>query len=205
MTAPAEGLPRLLERMSSGAQPAPPQVPFEGLVGEFVFAFLVWEAGHQRAGRAAKRLAGAVVDVNELRVCLPGDVKAMIGARYPQGLERARRLRAALQEIYERENAVTLEPLTRLTAEQAHQALLETPGVPPFVAARVTLLRFGGPALPIDARLARALRRAGALPADVRTDGAGAWLVDHVQGEDLLDTYLRLEAWADAPVGGASS
>ncbi|MFG0284123.1 MAG: hypothetical protein ACF8R7_06840 [Phycisphaerales bacterium JB039] len=200
------GLARLLEAISAGAcQPALPEAPFDGLIGELVFAMLVWEAGHQRASRAARRIAGEVVDVNELRVCLPADIKAMIGARYPQGLERGRRLRAALEEIYQRENAVTLEPLTRMPADQAHQRLLQTAGVPPFAAARVTLLRFGGPAFPVDARLVRSLRSAGALPAEVRGDDACCWLQQRIACDDMLDTYLRLEAWADSRRRGAGS
>lgn len=204
MTSEADRLAALLERLGAeGEPPSRPVPPFGGPVGELIYSFLVWEAGPRRASQAAKRLACSVVDPNELRVCLPPEMRAMFGARYPLGMERARRMRSALQDIFERENCVTLDPLASLPAQEARHHLLAIPGVGPFVAARVTLMGLGGRAIPIDGRIARALRQEGALPVDVRADDAGAWAERHVCPADLTDTYLRLERWADAPVDGA--
>lgn len=198
MTAQGGRLVELLaELRSRGEAPSRPAPPFGGLAGELVFSFLAWEAGQHRATEAAHSLASQVVDLNELRVCVPADMRPMFGPRYPMGLERARRLRSALRAIFDRDDSLALAGLAQLPAPEAYQSLLETDGVTPFVAARVVLLGLGCPALPIDGRIARALRRADALPADVRNDDAGQWAQDHLGEMDLADAYLRLDRWAD--------
>lgn len=205
MTAEGERLAELLEELrGQGEAPSRPIPPFGGLAGELVYSFLAWEAGQQRASRAARSLGSQVVDLNELRVCLPADMRPMFGPRYPMGMERARRIRSALRAIFDRDDSLSLAGLTQLPAPDAYQSLLETEGVTPFVAARVVLLGLGCPAMPIDGRIARALRRIEALPADVRNDDAGQWAQDHLGELDLADAYLRLDRWADdaGGVGG---
>lgn len=197
MTAEAQCLRRLLEELGAGEAPSRPVPPFGGLVGELVYSFLAWEAGQRRASRAARRLVATVVDLNELRVCLPAEMRPMFGPRYPLALERGRRLRAALQDIFDRENDLSLAGLARLPGPEAYQALLGIAGVAPFVAARVTLLGLGCPALPIDGRIARALRRRSAMPAEMRNDDAGAWATERLEDLDLADAYLRLDRWVD--------
>lgn len=206
MTAEARCLRELLQELcAQGDAPSRPLPPFGGLIGELVYSFLAWEAGQRRASRAARRLVAAVVDVNELRVCLPAEMRPMLGPRYPLALERGRRLRAALQEIFDREDCLSLAGLAQLPGPEAYQSLLETAGVAPFVAARVTLMGLGCPALPIDGRIARALRRRSAMPAEVRNDDAGAWAIEHLEDLDLAEAYLRLDRWVDDLVdeGGA--
>lgn len=198
MTAEGSRLAELLEELrSQGEAPSRPMPPFGGLAGELVYSFLAWEAGQQRASRAARSLSSQVVDLNELRVCPPADMRPMFGPRYPLGLERARRIRSALRAIFDRDDSLAFAGLAQLPAPDACQSLLETDGVTPFVAARVVLLGLGRQALPIDGRIARALRRAGALPADVRNDDAGRWAQDYLGEIDLTDAYLRLDRWAD--------
>jgi endonuclease III len=196
VTTEAQRLAELAEELCGrGEPPSRPTPPFGGLAGELVHSLLVWEAGHDRAARAARSITATVVDLNELRVCLPDELKNMFGPRYPLAAERARRLRSALQHIFEQESGFSMTPLA--SAPEAHAALLEIPGVTPFVAARVSLLGLGLPALPVDARIARALRRTGALPGDVRNDDAGVWAAQRLAGADFMQLYLRLDRWVD--------
>lgn len=202
MTAEAQRLAELLQELGArGEAPSRPTPPFGGLAGELVYSLLVWEAGQAKAGRAARNIRAAVVDLNELRVCLPDELRGMLGPRYPLGLERARRLRSALQHVFEHEGGFAMVSLARAPAPEAHSALLEIPGVTPFVAARVSLLGLGCPTLPIDGRIARALRRCSALPGDVRNDDAGAWATERMADLDFADAYLRLDRWVDETDG----
>jgi endonuclease III len=199
VTAEAQRLAELFDELCGQREsPTRPMPPFGGLAGELVYSFLAWEAGQRRAGRAARRLAAAVVDLNELRVCVPAELRGMFGPRYPMALDRARRLRAALQSVFEQDGTFSLSSLASLSALEAQATLLDIPGVTPFVAARVSLLGLGCPALPIDGRIARALRRCGALPADVRNDDAGQWATESLGDVNLADAYLRLDRWVDS-------
>ena len=102
--------------------------PAEPLLGEFVRSFMIWESTTAKAEAVLKRMADAVVDFNELRVCLPDELARMMGERYPRVEERALRLRAALNEIYHRQHAVTLEPLLTMNKRDAKDSSTRSRG-----------------------------------------------------------------------------
>jgi hypothetical protein len=121
-----KALTSLLKRLGDQVKLPQPPVPdpaliepTEPLLGEFLRSMLVWEARCADAAAALKRVAASVVDFNELRVCLPDEIVAMLGPAYPRVQERALRLRAALSELYVREHAVTLQPLAGLSKRDA--------------------------------------------------------------------------------------
>ena len=169
-----------------------------GLIEQFVWSFLVWEADPADAERALHRLQKAVVDNNELRVCLPDEIVSIIGPRYPRAQERALRLRAGLQDIYFREHMVSLDHLTEAPKRIAKQYLDTLDGVPPFVASRVLLLGLGGHAVPIDDRLLNNLVEAGTLESDTTPERASAALERHIKAEDAVDAHMLLMAWCVA-------
>ena len=176
----------------------PPMTPDGGdpIVQELLLSFLAWEAGPARADGALKRLIHAVVDYNELRVCLPDELVAIIGERYPRGLERCARLRSALNDVYRREHAVTLGGLTTMPKLDAWRYLSSLEGVPGFVAARVTLLALGGHAFPLDDRLRAALQEEKAVPPELSVDEAAGWLERQVHAGEALPAYLAVEVLA---------
>ncbi len=175
----------------------PPATPdgHDPLVVEFVHSFLVWEAGASRADPALRRLLQAVVDYNELRVCLPDELARIIGERYPRAVERAARLRAALNDAYRREHAVTFQPLTVMPKRDARLYLDALDGVPPFVAARMTLLTLGGHAFPVDERILEALKEEHAAPPDLALNGAESWLERQFRSGEAVGAYLLIEGW----------
>ncbi len=197
---PARRLAALVRRLRSGHGDltyTPPAVPegHDALVVEFVQSFLAWEAGTNRAEAALKRLLHAVVDYNELRVCLPDELARIIGERYPRALDRAARLRAALNDLYRREHAVTFQPLTVMPKRDARLYLDALDGIPPFVAARITLLTLGGHAFPVDDRILLALKEDQAAPPDLPLDGAESWLERQFRSGEAVGAYLLVEAW----------
>lgn len=180
------------------ASSAPPPVdPAEPLLGEFVRSFMIWEATTAKADAVLKRIADAVVDFNELRICLPDELGRMMGERYPRVEERSLRLRAALNEIYHRQHAVTLEPLMTMNKRDAKDYLESLEGVPRFVSARLILLCLGGHAAPADGRIARRLVEASIAEPGCTPDAAGASLERMVRAGEMLEVYRLLQAWAD--------
>jgi len=201
------GVDDLPAKLSGGASAGPEpegdslQSPIHETPGpitnEFVLSLLVWEAGHSKAAGAAKRIAASIVDCNELRICLEDDITGLLGVRYPRCRERAARLRSALNAIYEREHAVSLEHLATMPKRDARAYLASLDGTPPFVASRVSLLSLGAHAFPLDGRLQALLTKANALAPELSLEAAAAWLERQFRAGEVETTYLMLEEWSD--------
>lgn len=169
----------------------------EPTLGHFLKSFLLWESTTAKAAQALKKIEQAVVDFNELRMCMPDELVKIVGERYPRAGERALRLRTALNVIYSREHAVTLEPMAKLGKKEAREYLASIDGVPTFVANRVCLLSMSHHAAPVDSRIHRRLVEAKVASADTSPDEAAASLEKKSRPGELLETYLLLQAWAD--------
>lgn len=169
----------------------------EPVLVEFIRSMLLWEATLAKAASAMKRFEQHLVDVNELRICMPAELVKLLGDRYPRAEERAVRLRTALNDVFRREHAVTLEHLPALAKKDAREYLESLEGVPGFVSARVHLVSIGGHAAPVDRRIAACLTDAGFVEADAAPDIAASLLERKVQAGEMLETYALLQAWAD--------
>jgi len=173
----------------------------EDPIDEFVFSFLLWDAPEARADAAMKRIMAETSDFNDLRVSLPHEIAGILGARYPRVEERALRLRLALNEIFRRENAVSLESLRSRGKKEARDYLQTLEGAPPFVCERVALLCLGGHAAPVDERMLDALVHAGALDDAATVEDAVALLGRHIKAAEALEAHLLLQRWVED--GGA--
>lgn len=202
--------------MEPGATAAPaPGV--DAAVHALVHAYLFWEAGAEAASKAIRRLTAEVVDLNELRVCRPAEIVGLIGPKYPRAQERAERLTMTLADVFAREQATGLDHLAASAKRDVRAYLDSLDAVPPFVAARVALLRFGVHAFPLDARLTARLGQAGVCVGPETPQGPGApealaaRLERVVRAGEAVAAYLTLERWdaiapaVKAPRRGSSS
>ncbi len=182
-----------------------PPVEYEP-VTQLVLSFLQWNATSKQADLAYDRLMGGLVDFNDLRVSHPTELIALIGERYPNVEERVLRLLETLHEVYVREYAVKLEHLGEATKKQIRAYLDSLPGIPPYVAAQVTLLGFAGHAVPVDDRLADLLRKSGAVDPDATVLEIGSFLERQVKASDSVEAHGVLRRWSDAgkPIPPAS-
>lgn len=207
---PAKRLATLLKRLrgahAEGAEErwaADLEAREEPAVVQMLFSFLAWEAGTARAAGAIRKLLASVVDVNELRVCLPDELARVIGERYPRALERCARMRSALNDLYRREHAVTLRGLEAMPKRDARAVLASLEGTPGYVADRVVLLSLGGHAFPLDERTRAALAEAGGLPEGLSVDDGGSWLERQFRAGEAAPAHLLIEAWLNEPAKGA--
>lgn len=127
------------------------------LVRQLVHSFMLWESSLSRADKAMGAISEQLLDVNELRVCLPGELMHIIGVRYPRAEERCLRLRACLNAVFEHEHRTSLSSLEPMGKREARNALESLEGMVPFVAARVVLVELGGHCFPVDSRFASLL------------------------------------------------
>ncbi len=180
---------------------APGDPMTDAVCQELVWAYLVWEAGEKRARALTAKLCETFVDLNEYRVCLPSELASFFGSTYPKATERSDRMRATLNDIYNREHAVSLEALNAMNKRDARAYLDSLEGIPPYVAARTFLIGLGGHAFPLDERLLKILAKEEALAevGDVAT--AASWLERQVRSGDAAPALVALEAHADSPSG----
>lgn len=205
---PSKILTQLLKTLKSKhGDPAPhalpePPVDADPLLHQLVYSFMLWETTANQALTAHKRLLASVVDYNELRICLPDDIVDMLGDRFALVRERAVRMRAALNDIYEREHALSLEHLQQAGKREARSYLESLEGCPRFVSARVTLLELGGHAAPVDDRLHTLMIKQGLLAEDSTLDDAVNFLERKLRAADGVAPFLLLESWRES--AGAS-
>jgi hypothetical protein len=166
---------------------------------ELVFSFLLWEAPFTRARSAFKRLTDHVIDHNDLRVTYASDIAQILGKTYPLAHERAERLLFALETIYRREYAVTLEGAAAKGKREARKYLESIDDMPPFVSARVGLIAFGAHGAPVDERTLARLIESGVIEEGTTPEQASGALERAIKATDALEIHERVVDWLDKP------
>lgn len=182
-----------------------PELASLDMLDEFVLSFLLWEASETDARRALNRLKEAFSDFNELRVCYTDEIADVLGARYPRAPERADRLKASLNDVFNREHAVSFEKAAAMNKRQARQYLDSLEGITPYVSARHFLVAMGGHAVPVDDRLLTRLIDEGAFEEGTDVERAIGALERHVKATESMETHIRLMRWADQPASKRSA
>lgn len=171
------------------------------ILDQFVWSYMLWEASLADAERAFKKITSAVVDFNELRVCLPDEIVGIIGPRYPRATERAALLKRGLHSVFLREHGVSLDHLKDANKRAARQYLESLEGVPQFVAARLLVLGLGAHAAPLDERLLSCLTDEDVFEGETDLERGASLLERHIKAEDGLNTHLLLLRWAEDAAG----
>jgi len=171
----------------------PPRDP----VAQLIVSFLQWDATRAQAEDAFAALMDEMIDVNDLRVSHPHELLAVVGDDYPLSTTRMIRLRESLHEVYGREHDIQMHSIAGKGKKEQRAYLDSLPGIAPFIAAQVTLLSFGGHAMPIDDKLLALLISEGCLDKGTSIEDAESYLVRQIKAGDALEAHLALQAWAD--------
>ena len=175
------------------AEDPPPRDP----VAQLIVGFLQWNATAAQAEDAFTALMDQMIDVNDLRVSHPHELVEVIGEDYPQASVRTIRMREALREVYRREHDIQMHSISGKSKKEQRAYLDTLPGVTPYVAAQVTLLSFGGHAMPVDDKLCALLIDEKCLGQGTTPADAESHLSRQVKAGDALEAHLALQAWAD--------
>lgn len=171
----------------------PPRDP----VMQLIVSFLQWDATRDQAEDAFVAMMEDLIDANDLRVSHPHELVALIGEDYPGAVERILRLRESLGEVYLREHDIQMNSIAGKGKKEQRAYLDTLSGIEPYVAAQVTLLSFGGHAMPVDNKLCALLIAEGCLDEGTNPADAEAYLIRLVKAGDALEAHLALQAWAD--------
>ena len=170
---------------------------YDDPIAVIVFSFMLWESTTKQAQDAMRKIVDSVVDFNELRVSLPGEVAAIIGTRYPNAMQRAQQLKTALHDIYLAHHAVSLEPLQSAGKREVRAFIEGLKGMPPYVAARVLQRCYDVHAIPVDDRLVDLLIGKGVLTEIAPAEDVSKWLSRQVKSSDGTRVEAALRAFVD--------
>ena len=113
----------------------------------------------------------------------------------PNSLACAGLVRRALNDVFRRQHAMTLDVLSALGRREARQYLESLDGVDGYVAASVMLWSLGGHAIPVDSRMFESLRQEVLIDPSATIAEVQAFSVEELQGpirELMLGTGARL-------------
>ncbi|MGQ9516802.1 MAG: endonuclease III domain-containing protein [Anaerolineae bacterium] len=148
--------------MAQYGEPGP--APSLDPVSQIVSTILSQNTNDANRDRAYQRLRERFPTWEEVLLAPVGAIEEAIR---PAGLapQRAPRIKAALQHIYEQRGTLELDFLRQWPVEEAKRWLMGIHGVGPKTASIVLLFSLGMPAFPVDTHVHRVTRRLGLAPA----------------------------------------
>lgn len=195
----ARNLTKLLKKLPAPVEPEYPD--WDDPIAIIVLAFMMAESTTSRAIRAYEKLKSTLVDFNELRVCMPDELAAIIGSTYPLGYERCDHLRSTLRDIFQREHATSLDRLADWNKRDIRQYVETLDGITPYVIGRLLLLGYDAHAVPVDEQLRQKLIAQGVCDEDADLAELTSWLTRQIKADDALDVHLQLQRWVERGSG----
>ena len=168
-----------------------------GIVGEVIFAHLLWNAATKQANAAYKKLIHASVDLNDLRMNHIYETIDLIGVQYPQVEERAKRLKVVLNAIYKREHGVHVLSLDGAGKREVREYFDTLDGITPFVSNRVSAICFDVAAMPVDDRTLALLIANDLVHAQSSITDTASWLGRQVKADEVCEVHVCLHAWVE--------
>ena len=141
----------------------PPAVVVTHPVEHALRAILSEEAAGEQVEQAVGRIRRHFVDLNDLRVSRPREIREVLGANFPRSGQKARVMPRLLDQVFKRFNSMVWDFLHDMGKVEARAFFEKLEDVRPFVAAVMARDCTGAHAFPVDADVARALGRLGIL------------------------------------------
>lgn len=168
-----------------------------GVIGEVVYAHLLWNATSKQATVACKKLINAAVDLNDLRMNHIYETVDLIGPNYPQAEERAKRMKAVLNSIYKREHGVHVASLEGAGKRDVREYFDTLDGMTPFVCNRVISICYGVAAIPVDDKTLAVLISNKLVHETSSITDVASWLGRQVKAEDVCEVHVCMQAWVE--------
>jgi len=141
--------------------------------------------------RAFARLKERFPDWEAVRFA---ELEDLIDAVRPAGLanQKAPRIQNALEVIFEKAGAYSIDFLNDLSLDEAKAWLVSLKGIGPKTAAIVLCFAYGRPAFPVDTHIYRVSKRVGFLPEKLSADDAHPVMEAIAPPEDYYQFHIQL-------------
>lgn len=150
---------------------------------------------------ALAKLFRRVHDWNELRVSTPEELAGAVGGTLHQPLDACNRLYLALNGIYRRENAMSLDRLLSGKVKDSKKYLESLPGMDGYATAYVMLWSLGAHAIPVHDRLLTLMRKEEWVDPNAPREEVQAFLERHVKASDARRFCQVMGAYAEGSHG----
>jgi len=187
---------RLYRKLREAGPPPLPEKPTDPTT-QLVLALLGWATTPADAARALRKLNRHMVDLNEVRVATVREIAAAIGQIVPNSTECARSVSRSLNDIFRRENRVSLDSLLEKGRREARQYLESLHGMIPYASASVLLWSLGAHAIPVSQRLLETLRAKGLVDPGAEPAEVQAFLERNIAAAEAREFCLTMERFAD--------
>ena len=141
----------------------PPAVAVTHPVEHALRAILSEEATREQVDQAMARIRRHFVDLNDLRVSRPREIREVLGANFPRSGQKARVMPRILDQVFKQFNSMVWDFLHEMGKVEARAYFEKLEDVRPFLAAVLARDCTGAHAFPVDGDVARVLGRLGIL------------------------------------------
>jgi endonuclease III len=186
---------RQILRHRYGAAPA---VTVTHPVEHALRAILAEEAAAKEADEGLERLRRHFVDLNDLRVSRPREIRDVLGQNFPRSAHKARVMPRMLDQVFKRHNTMIWDFLEDMGKVQARAYFEKLEDVRPFVAATLVRDCLGAHAFPVDTDIIRVLGRLGIVdPAKESEPKVQAFLERAVKADRAYEMHWLLKRLAE--------
>jgi endonuclease-3 len=190
--------------MGKAARPSA-ALPDRPVLEQFIYAVCRENATRTMADQAYRALQENHYDWNEVRVSSEEEIaESLAGLSEP--VDRARRIREFLQEVFETTFSFDLEPLQKKGFKQAAKQLARFQAANDYAVAWVVQQSLGGHAIPLDGRSVRVLKRIGLLDDHLSDPEAMRASLEHqipkakgTQFVDVISELAETSCWETDP------
>jgi len=140
-----------------------PRVTVTHAVEHALRVILGEEAAGAQVDEAMERLHRHFVDLNDLRVSRPCEIRDVLGTDFPRSGHKARVIPRLLDQVFKQHNSMVWDFLESMGKVEARAYFEKLEEVRPFVAATIARDCAGAHAFPVDNDIARVLGRLGIL------------------------------------------
>ncbi|MBK9119860.1 MAG: hypothetical protein IPM18_09715 [Phycisphaerales bacterium] len=167
-------------------------------ITELILGILSRDVPESRAADGLERLRAIVVDYNELRVIPPIELADVLHD-FADARLKCEDLSRALNTIFALEHIVSLDRVATLPRKEMLAYLERIDGLEPYTRARIRLLGFQQPAVPLDEAMWALVRTAEIVDARCPLEEAQQFLERQTAAEELLEFVglLRRQAWSE--------
>jgi endonuclease III len=138
-----------------------PKVAVTHPVEHAIRAILSEEATAAEVDAALDRLRKHFVDMNDLRVSRPREIRDVLGPNFPRSSHKARVIPRLLDQVFHLHNSMVWDFLESMGKVQARAYFEKLEDVRPFLAAVLARDCVGAHAIPVDNDISRVLGRLG--------------------------------------------
>jgi endonuclease-3 len=139
----------------------PPRPAVTHPVEHALRVILAEETTAQEAEKALARIREHFVDLNDLRVSRPREIREVLGQDFPRSSHKARVIPRLLDQVFKQHNSMVWDFIEAMGKVQTRAYFGKLEDVRPFVAAVIARDCAGAHAFPVDGDVARVLSRIG--------------------------------------------